>query len=80
MLNKQRIQLDTRGAAMMRARVKAGMSRDELAEISGVSLSAISNWERDKNAPSVDVLELVADALGLGIDEYVGHKVRGHKR
>lgn len=76
MLNKQRIQLDTRGAAMMRARVKAGMSRDELAEISGVSLSAISNWERDKNAPSVDVLELVADALGLSIDEYVGHKVR----
>lgn len=76
MLNKQRIQLDTRGAAMMRARVKAGMSRDDLAEISGVSLSAISNWERDKNAPSVDVLELVADALGLSIDEYVGHKVR----
>lgn len=80
MLNKQRIQLDTRGAAMMRARVKAGMSRDELAEISGVSLSAISNWERDKNAPSVDVLELVADVLGISIDEYVGHKVRGHKR
>lgn len=80
MLNKQRIQLDTRGAAMMRARVKAGMSRDELAEISGVSLSAISNWERDKNAPSVDVLELVADVLGISIDEYVGHKVRGHRR
>lgn len=76
MLNKQRIQLDTRGAAMMRARVKAGMSRDDLAEISGVSLSAISNWERDKNAPSVDVLELVADTLGISIDEYVGHKVR----
>lgn len=76
MLNKRRIQLDTRGAAMMRTRVKAGMSRDDLAKIAGVNRNTISNWEYDRNAPSVDVLELVADVLGISIDEYVGHKVR----
>lgn len=78
MLNKRRQQLNTRGTAMMRARVKAGMSRDELAEIAGVSRSTIGKWECDVNVPSVDVLELVADALGLSIDEYVGHEVVQH--
>lgn len=78
MLNKQRQQLDTRGAAMMRARINAGLSRFELAAIAGVSRSTISKWECDVNAPSVDVLELVADALGLSIDEYVRHEVARH--
>lgn len=80
MLNKQRIQLDTRGAAMTRARMKEGLSQSELAQLSGVSLTSLARWERDETNASISSLELVADVLGISIDEYVGHKVRGHKR
>lgn len=76
MLNKQRIQLDTRGAAMTRARMKAGLSQSELARLSGIGLVTLARWERDEANANIASLELVADVLGISIDEYVGHKVR----
>lgn len=75
MLFKNRTQLETRGGAMIRARLKAGVSRAELAKRSGVSAQAIGTWERDLHDPTVACAELCADALGLSLDEYLGHKV-----
>ena len=63
-------------------RERAGLSQYELADLSGVTQKTIWALEHDKNNGSVTTVELLADALGLSIDEYVGHKVvkyRGKK-
>ena len=72
----------TRGETMRRWRKKRGLSQDELADLSGVAQKTIWALEHDKNNGSVTTVELLSDALGLSIDEYVGHKVvkyRGKK-
>ena len=72
----------TRGETMRKWRKKSGMSQYELADLSGVTQKTIWALEHDKNNGSVTTVELIADALGLSIDEYVGHKAvkyRGKK-
>ena len=47
-----------------------------LAEISGIAQTTISLLERKSlRGGWIDTIEILADALGLSIDEYVGHKV-----
>ena len=73
----------TRGETMRRGREKRGLTQPELARISGISQVTISALEIGRNSGgNLDTIELLADALGLSIDEYVGHKVvkyRGKK-
>ena len=71
---KRQMQADTRGSAMMRARINAEMTRKALAAAAGVSLTALQNWEHDISAPTLSGAELVADVLGISLDEYVGHR------
>ncbi len=66
----------TVGEAMRAARNKAGLMIKELSEISGVSKGLISCYERDLTRPIIDNVEILADALGISIDEYIGHEVR----
>ena len=56
-------------------REKRGLSQYELADLAGVSQKTICALERDKRNGSATTVELLADELGLSIDEYVGHKV-----
>ena len=65
----------TRGEIMRMWREKRGLTQYELAELSGVTQRTICALEHDRNNGSVTTVELLADALGLSIDEYVGHKV-----
>ena len=64
-------------------REKRGLSQIELAELSGIHKGTISELEKGRNSSgNLDTIELLSDALGLSIDEYVGHKVvkyRGKK-
>ena len=70
----------TRGETMRMWREKRGLSQIELARLSGISQVTISALEKGRNSGgNLDTLELLADALGLSIDEYVGHKVIKHK-
>ena len=69
----------TRGEIMRMHRERAGLSQYELADLSGVTQKTIWALEHDKNNGSVTTVELLADALGLSIDEYVGHKVVKYK-
>ena len=69
----------TRGQTMRMHRERAGLSQYELADLSGVTQKTIWALEHDKNNGSVTTVELLADALGLSIDEYVGHKVVKHR-
>lgn len=65
----------TRGQTMKKWREKSGLSQYELSELSGVTQKTIWALENNKNNGSVTTVELLADALGLSIDEYVGHKI-----
>ncbi len=57
-------------------REKRGLTQPELAKLSGISQVTISALEIGRNSGgNLDTIELLADALGLSIDEYVGHKV-----
>ena len=66
----------TRGEIMRMWREKRGLTQPELAKLSGISQVTISALEIGRNSGgNLDTIELLADALGLSIDEYVGHKV-----
>ena len=55
-------------------RAKLGLSQAELAKKSGVSKPAVSNIERGRNAPSLQVMTKLADVLGCSLDELAGRK------
>ena len=61
-------------------REKRGLSQLELAKLSGISQVTISALEKGRNSGgNLDTIELLSDALGLSIDEYVGHEVIKHR-
>jgi len=66
----------TRGEHMKAVRLASGLTREELSNRSGVSIPAICLIERDSCGPRLSTLELLADALCIGIDEYIGREVR----
>jgi transcriptional regulator with XRE-family HTH domain len=69
----------TRGQRMRKLRQEAGLNIVELANLSTVSHVTISRLELDQGSPNLETIILLADALGLSIDEYVGHVVKGVK-
>lgn len=68
----------TRGETMRAARERAGLSLRGLAKRAGVCYMTIKRTEDDETSCSLTTAELLADALGLSLDEYTGHKVRRH--
>lgn len=66
----------TIGQAMKKARLSAGVSRRVLAEAAGIHPQSLVEYELDRHAPGVFALVSLADALGLTIDEYIGHEVK----
>lgn len=66
----------TIGESMRAARERAGLTRRQLSERSGVHVLTIGKQERDESVPRLlNVIDL-ADSLGITIDEYIGHGVR----
>lgn len=67
----------TRGEYMRRARRNSELTIKQLAALSGVSANAIGGLERGKRiSGQYMTIEVLADALGLSIDEYTGHRRR----
>lgn len=70
----------TRGEYMRKARTDAGLSIVQLSDMSGIAQTTISLLERKvQRGGWLDTIEILADTLGLSIDEYVGHKVVRHE-
>lgn len=65
----------TRGLAMRTARLNAKLSLDELAEMTGLPKGTIWRLEVGRNNGNMVTTEILADALGLSLDEYTGHKI-----
>ncbi len=58
----------TFGEKLKEARVKAGLSQEELAQRLSVSRSAVAKWETDKGMPDVANLKAVAKLLDVSVD------------
>lgn len=59
------------GLNLQRLRREAGLSQEELAGRSGVHQTYLSGVERGIRNPTVTVLQKIAVALGLDIDDVV---------
>ena len=59
-------------ATLKRLRRKKNLSLEELAQLSGVSRSMLSQIERDTTNPTVATLWRITTALGVSIDEALG--------
>lgn len=67
----------TRGEYMRKARQRAELTIKQLAALSGVSANAIGGLERGRRiSGQYMAIEVLADALGLSVDEYTGHRRR----
>jgi len=57
------------GERLRSIRLEKRVTQDEFAELLGVSSDFISNIERGINAPSFDVLEVIAGTLGMNVSD-----------
>lgn len=57
-------------------RIAQNYTQKQLAQKIGVTNAAISYWENGVNIPNVKDCWLLADALGITIDELVGRDLR----
>ena len=57
-------------------RIAQNYTQKQLAQKIGVTHAAISYWENGVNIPNVKDCWLLADALGITIDELVGRYLR----
>jgi transcriptional regulator with XRE-family HTH domain len=64
------------GDAVRKAREERQMTQTELSIKSGVEYGTISHLELAKRIPTLPVLEALADAMFISIDELVAHKVK----
>ena len=70
----------TQGEYMRRARKRAELSIVQLSELSGIPSTTIGALERNVNrSGTLATIVLLADALALSVDEYIGHKIRGKR-
>ncbi|MCK1515625.1 helix-turn-helix transcriptional regulator [Bradyrhizobium sp. 190] len=50
---------------LRRLRLKSGLSQEELADRAGLNRNYIGMIEREENAPTVDALEQISEALAI---------------
>ena len=61
------------GKCAKKARKRVDMTIEELSKLTGISKNTIGRFERGEAIPRYDTVEILADALGIRIDEYTGH-------
>lgn len=57
---------------MKRRRLKLGLRQKELAEIVGVSIKTIQNYENKKTIPTFAVMESISIALNISLNRMLG--------
>lgn len=60
------------GTNIRRFREAANLTQPQLAEMIGLSRSAVANWERDFVRPDIDRLVKLCDALNVSADDLLG--------
>ncbi len=56
------------GEKIKQARIEAGLTQEDLAEILAVSRSAIAKWESNRGLPDVSNLKVISQVLNVSVD------------
>lgn len=67
---------DSLGEKIRCLRKQSGMTQEELGRELNVTRQALSNWERNVNAPDTDTLQRIGFLLGVHMDELVRKTMR----
>lgn len=67
----------TMGETMREKREELGWSLTQLGARSGLHENTIAGYEKDEHLPGLFNLVVLADTLGIGLDEYIGRSVKG---
>ncbi len=59
------------GKNIKRYRNERKMTQDQLAEKMNVTRQAVSNWENSKTQPDIDTITLLAEVLGVSVEEII---------
>ena len=62
----------TVGQNIRRFRKEKTLTQSELAELLGVSVQAVSKWERELCYPDIFLLPDISDLISISIDELLG--------
>jgi transcriptional regulator with XRE-family HTH domain len=62
------------GTKLKEARMKAGYSQETLAQIVGVSRSAIAKWENNRGLADIENIKLISDVFNVSIDSLLDDK------
>ena len=60
------------GKSIKEKRLELGFSQQKLAQLIGVTHTAISYWENGVNVPNVPDVWKLADVMNISIDELIG--------
>jgi transcriptional regulator with XRE-family HTH domain len=60
---------------MKQARLRAGLTQRALSKISGIHQQTINALENGYVQGTISTIETLADAIGISVDEYIGHVV-----
>ena len=61
-------------------REKNNISQMELAKILKVSPAAVSNWEKERRQPDLNMIITIADYFGVSVDQVIGRDVTERPR
>lgn len=62
------------GTIIMRKRKSLGFTQQALADKLNVSFQAVSKWENGTSCPEIDILPMLANALGTSVDSLLGYE------
>lgn len=62
----------TLGEQIRRARIEKGLTQKQLADLLGVKNNSISDWEKGKSKPHVDIIELLMGVLDVDANTLLG--------
>jgi ribosome-binding protein aMBF1 (putative translation factor) len=65
------------GSRLLQQRVAAGLTQQQLAQVSGVAQADISRIERGQSNPTTETLEALGKPLGVTLDLVVAAKAGG---
>ena len=69
----------TLGAFIAQLRKEKGLTQKQLSEILGVSDKTVSHWEREESAPDISILPLLAETLGVTVDELLAGEIKSEE-
>lgn len=64
--------MDDLGRKIKQARLRCGLTQEKVAELVGVSRTAVSKWESSESVPTIQNLILLSGLLHTSVDHLLG--------